>query len=559
MRSLFYALLLLAVVAGSVVLLRSLEPRDRPAPRSEPRGTPVVQSLAPTPSAPRQAPRAQVQPHERLATGVELLGLWHVREATAALEEAVAADSTSRPAWVFLVECYSDAQICREDAARGAWQHASLGAAAADSFYLSGVKNLFLHRDYAAAIDDFSHSRRSGGGAAGPDVRYYLALAKYLAGRLDAADADLEDLLTEDDTVGRVVELSIRVLVARGDLGQASRRAHDLARLYAEEPFPYVLLAQIEMLRGALDVAVEFCNNALLLDARYIPAVLTRANLYAVQGEMEAARVTFEKLLLFDDLILRSIGQEGIAFVDFYSGRFGDGVDAMDEAIRDAVMAGSVRRGLSYASHLVAYLCELGQADQAEGVVDRWVTGFGDIPVRLARMRIDILRGELAAAHRSLVDMKASKDWSIWSRVMGMDYAELSALTSIAAGRSDQAAALVESGTAVAAGVAARRAFLQGYAAFESGDAEAARKAFSAARAGVFGVEFPYRGDPVLAVQSLFFIAEAAIAALDKDAARTHYSEFLGCWADADWDLPAVARARDKLSNLSAAPDGGGR
>ena len=52
---------------------------------------------------------------------------------------------------------------------------------------------------------------------------------------------------------------------------------------------------------------------------------------------------------------------------------------------------------------------------------------------------------------------------------------------------------------------------MRGYAAFESGDAESARAAFETAREHLYGVEFPYRGDPVLDVQSLFFVAETAI------------------------------------------------
>jgi len=554
MKQLFYALLLLAVVTGSILFLRSLEPEPRTATRERgdarlgARPRPVVQSEAP-PETARPGKTENASSAERLAAGVELLGLWHVREAAAQFEGAVAGDSSNTGAWVRLVECDSDPLVCREDAARAAWEHAAGSAAPEDSSFLNGVKSLFLHRDYDRAVDDFTRARKRRGGELA-DLRYYLALAKYRAGRLDAADKDLGDLLTEDDTVGRVLELSIRVMVARGDLDGAARRAHDLARIYAEEPFPYVLLAQIEMRRGAFDTAGEFCNNALLLDARYVPAIVTRANLYAAVRDMEAARVSFEKLLLFDDPILRATGQDGIAFVEFYSGHFGDGVAAMDEAIRDAVMAGSARRALSYASSLVAMLCELGQADEAEGVIDRWVSGFGEVPQQLARMRVDILRGDIGDAHSALIELKTRRSWLIWSRVMGLEYAEVAALTDIAGGRFDHAITMVDSSTATVAGVGTRRAFLRGYASFESGDAEAARTAFLRAGAALFGVEFPYRGDPVLGVQSLFYIAEASLASGDAKEARRYYTDFLSRWEGADWDLPAVKRAKEKLASL---------
>jgi len=550
MKPLFYALLLLAVLVGSVLFLRSLGPSQPTMPAPSGRFEPVVESLPPSPIAtrPPKAGRAQEEtPDELLDRGQELLGLWHVPEATEALERCVAADSNRYEAWVGLVECYSYPLVCREDAARAAWERASENVPVErDTLYLAGLRDLYLDQDYAAAVDELRSAQRA---APGPGVQYQLARAYYLAGRLDEADAQLEDLLTADDTEGRVLELSIRVMAARGDLDGAESRARDLARVYSEEPFPYVLLAQVEALRGADTTAVEFCNNALSLDARYIPAIVTRAQLYAAARQMEPARVSFEKLLLFDDLILRSIGQDGIAFVDFLSGDFGAGVAAMDEAIRNAIMAGSVRRALSYASNLVAYLCELGQAEEAEGVVDRWITGFGDIPVQLGRLRIEVLGGDLSGARRSLVGMTEDKEWIVWSRVLSLDRIELLALTHVAAGEFDAALSLLsDNGVGVAAGATERRSFLRGYASFENGDAEGAGRWFEDARAHLFGVEFPYHGDPVLAVQSLFFLAESDIASGDEAAARAYYTSFLGYWGKADWELPAVARARERLA-----------
>jgi hypothetical protein len=96
---------------------------------------------------------------------------------------------------------------------------------------------------------------------------------------------------------------------------------------------------------------------------------------------------------------------------------------------------------------------------------------------------------------------------------------------------------------------------MEGYAAFESGDAEAALSAFESTRGRLFGVEFPYRGDPVLNVQSLFFMAESAIAAGDESSARAYYAEFLDYWGEESWGLPAVARAREKLSGLTPPPE----
>jgi tetratricopeptide (TPR) repeat protein len=321
--------------------------------------------------------------------------------------------------------------------------------------------------------------------------------------------------------------------------------------MYSEEPYPYVLLAAIELLDGNLRTATEFCNNALILDSRYIPAVMERAVLYAAAGRFEAARVSFEKLLLFEDPVLRAHGHEGIGFVDMLSGRFDHGVSAMDEAIRLAIQAGAIRHGLSLAVELVAHLCELGQADAAASVVDRWVTGFGDVPLSLARFRIDILEGDIDAARNTLLHMQSSRGWAIWMGMMSMDFTELNALTHVGAEEYGAALEILARGGRIDATGPGTRAFLEGYARFQNGDAESATAAFDRARRALHGVEFPYRGDPVLFVRSLFYLAETEIARGNEAAARDYYERYLEYWGDADWDLQATTRAREKLASLS--------
>jgi len=487
----------------------------------------------------------------------EMVRLWHPREAIPLLERAVAKDSLQIDAWVQLVECYAHHLVNREDDARVAI-YAARTALPADSVYLAAVRDLFLDRDYSTAVGHMISAVRADS-LRYRDGRYYVALAGFFAGRHKQALARLDALLDEDDSQGRLLSLQVRSLFASGNIDGAAARARDLARIYSGEPYPYVLLAQVEQASGRGAQAVEFCNTALTLDPGYIPAIVTRGNLYAEAGAHDAARVTFEKLLLFDDAVLRATGYEGLSWVEFLDGDFDAGVNAMDEAIRNAMVAGAVRLGLSYSALLIDYLCELGQAQAAAGVVDRWVSGFGNIPEALGRVRVDVLRGEFDRVRAALAAVESQKDWAIWARVMSLDTIEIAALTHIGAGEHRRALALLNGANGASvippgAGVAARRSFLRGYAAFESGDAESARGAFDGVRSFFFGPEFPYRGDPVLYAQSQFYAAECALAAGDTEAARTGYAAFLVEWGNAVWDLRAVARAREKLEGMTVDP-----
>lgn len=547
MKSLFYAVFLLAVLVASVLLLHSIQPSESEKP---PAGLerPVVGGSAASVSGIVRHELENATTDEIYAIGMELFNLWHVREATSVFEQAVVADSAYYRAWVRLVECYSHPLVSREDEAREAWTNAwETRLSAADTVYLTGLKKLFIERDHNVAVDRLSRAEKTE--VSHEDASYYLTLSLLKVGNTVEARRKLEDLLSRDDTVGRVMELSIRCALAAGDYETAEEQARDLARMYSEEPRPYVLLAQVALTRGKVGEAIEFCNNALVLDPKYIPAIVTRANLYAAQFQIEPARVSFEKLLLFDDPVLRAIGMEGISFVDMLSGRFDDGVAAMDEAIRFAMLAGSVRRGLFYTYRLVEYLCELGQGDAAEAVVNRWITGFGDIPVNLGKLRIHIFKGNLDQANRLLQSADSNQDWVTWIGVFSIDLAEMKALIHIGAEAPDTALEILARNTAVGPVNSSTQTFLRGYAEFESGDAEAASLHFEDVKNHLFGVEFPYHGNPVLYVQSLFYLAETHIASGRESEANTHYDSFMKYWGEADWDIQAINRAREKLRN----------
>jgi hypothetical protein len=173
--------------------------------------------------------------------------------------------------------------------------------------------------------------------------------------------------------------------------------------------------------------------------------------------------------------------------------------------------------------------------------------------VRLARARIQILRGDFQSATTVTGALAHEEEWVLWARVLSLDPVELTALAEIGQQRQKDALALLAADSvaaAVEAGAGARRTFLTGYAAFETGDAERAAAAFEAVRLGLYGPEFPYHGDPVLHVQSMFFLAESDLARGNRVAAEASYQAFVGFWGDAEWDLEAVARARKKMEAL---------
>ena len=549
MKTIAYGAFLVLLLVASVVLLRSIEPAtdENTVPRR-------LATLVGADNATLDLGKLENASAEELfALGVDYLQFWRVRDATELFKRVVEADSTHHGAWLKLVECYASPLVANEEAERHALERAAATSPTpADTTVVTALRLLYQECDYAGAIAALSTVVR--GKDAPADARYHLAMAYFLTGRLGDASKQLDALMKADATVGPVAELAIRCDAAARNYAGAGNGARELARLYSEEPFPYVLLAQVELAAGRRESAVEFCGNALSLDPRCVPAIITRAFLYAENGELETARVTFEKLTLFQDTMLSSIGHEGIGYVDFLGGDFEAGADEMDESIRHAMMAGSTRRGLALAVRLVEYLCQLGQADRAEGVAERWVTGFGEVPMRLARARIQILRGDFESAGDVLEHLQSDKEWLLWARRLGIDPVELAAQVDVGRQRPVQAIAALGADskvvTPVAAGASARRAFLTGFAAFENGDAEAAAKSFTIARQRMYGLEFPGHGDPVLYVQSVFFLAESDLARGGHAAARASYEAFLAYWGEAAWNLEAVSRARKKIEAL---------
>jgi tetratricopeptide (TPR) repeat protein len=551
MRALTYTLILSAVLVGLIILQFSTQEDkvDTPTSRSGPiqvESEPVQQKtfdLSGLDSATAD---------EIYLAGSLLLELWHDRQATQTIEIAAQRDSSHFGAFTKLVECYSQPLICREDDARAAWSHARSLAAVRDprdTLYVDAIGALFLSREYGAAAEGFE--RFADDAEYEESANYYLAKAYFRQGKLNRAEQCLEKLLAIDESNGRAREMLIRCAAARSDLEAAEALARDLAVLYSEESYPYVILSQIEMMRGEEEDALAFCSNALSLDAKYIPAILCKGNLFSAVGEAEAARATFEKLLLFDDPILTSIGSESIAYVDFLYGRFNDGSEMMDEAIRNAMLVGSVRRGLYYALRLVDYLCQLGQGEKAADVVERWFSGFGEVPYQLAGLKLDIHEGNIESVLYILGEIDDDREWLSWMRWIGFEHYKALALAQIKNGQYDTALTVLASGSSAVI-VDEEHFYLEGYAAFESGDAEQAAKSFNAVLNFPRGIEFPFHHDPVLYVQSLFYLAETNMATGDRENAIAYYRSFIDYWGESSWEMQAVTRAKDKLHTLSS-------
>ncbi len=551
MKTLAYGAFLVLLLIASVVLLRSIEPSSPPGP--PPRPSVSLERITADVDLDRlQSAGAQ----ELYDMGVEFMQVWRPREATVLFERAVQADSTYHPAWIQLIECYAHPLVAADESLLRAAAHAEqTSPEPSDRVYVDALRALFAEHDYDGAVATLS--ALMGAETSPADAPYHLALAYYRLGRLQEAAKYLEPLLAEDPTVAPVVELYIRRAVAAREYERAADAARELTRMYAEEPFPYVLSAQVELAREKPDAAVEFCDNALELDAKCVPAIMTRACLYAEAGELESARVSFEKLLLFDAETLRSIGHEGVAFADFLMGDFDAAVSQLDESTRHAMLTGATQRGLALAFRHVEYLCQLGQADAAEGVIERWLTGFGEVPVSLAKARVELSRGRTDATNKVLARLSSDPEWLQWSRKVGLDAVELRARVALADEHQPEAAALLKEvekeATAIAPGWLQRRTFLAGLAAFDTGDAEGAAAAFTDVRRRLYGDEFPYHGDPVVYVQAMFFLAEAELARGNRTAAQTGYESFLALWEDAAWKLDAVDRARRSLDALGGA------
>lgn len=555
MRTLRFALLLVFLLAASVILLRTFEHQhtDNTHPAR------LARLVREQPATIDVARLSETSAADLYQLGVEYLQMWRVRDAATILEHAVAADSTRQDAWLKLIECYANPLLGNERALAHATSRAEATIAApGDTTYVFALRALYQEEDYARSIALLSQALRAKPSREiAAEMRYHLAIAYYRLGEVQAAGKELELLLKADPTVPRVVELSIKCDAAAGRWDRAARGAGELVRLYPEEPMPQVLASQVELARDRPVPALEYADHALELDPFCVPAIITRSCLYAHAGDFESARVSYEKLMLFDDTMIASAGHEGIAFAGFLAGDFDDGVEAMDEAIRHAMLAGARRRGLALSSRLVEYLCQLGRADAAEGVVERWVTEFGDVPVRLARARIQLLRGDLDAGNDVLTHLTSEKEWVLWSRALSIDAVELLALADLAQDKPHDATARLlrdEKERALPdVGAAGRRTFLAGYAAFQAGDAESAMSAFARVRQRLFGLEFPSHGDPVLYVQSLFYRGEAQLASGKNAAAKESYASFLSYWDEAAWALDAVTRAGQKVEALSGA------
>lgn len=548
MKAFLYTLVLGAILFGSLVLMQRLDVSrpERSIQAERPNREPIA-SAAPIDMS-HLGPDAlrKYSIGELFETGVEFLEQWHVQEARAVFEQVIKQDSSFAGAYVKLAECHADPMIFNESLIARNLERA-LRAGASDTLLVAAMRKLYIEADYAAAAERLKRVTRERGADSG--ARYLLASAYFRGGRMIEAQTAIEAILELDESHGRARALLVQCLVERGQIDEAELLAKDLASLYPGEPYPYILLARVQLRLGKVKDAIEFCNNALNMDHRYGPAIIARGNLYAESEEYEAARVSFEKLLLFDSPVVAAAAWESIACIDFLTGNFDDAVEGMEEAIRLAQGAGSDLRAAATLYRLVNYLCELGQGDAARTVLAKWHSSTGVIPAQFGRLRLQIFFGDLSDAASSFAEIDAAGQRRRMMVLLGIDYDELKALTFIKGRKYDEAIGLLTGREGSDTSY-----YLLGFASFQNGLAERASAYFTNAVRNRGTMEFPYHGDPVLSVQSLFYLAETSLAIGRADDARHYYRLFLARWGDASWELQAVARAREKLETLAAAP-----
>ncbi len=561
MKALINTLVLSLVLVACVVLLRSLK-KEQSFPESLQNREPVASGAPLGLSELEIADFIQSDTAELYTTGLEFMEQWHVSEAIAVFKKVVERDSLHAQCYLKLAECYSDPLLFNEDLIRlyleKAHQASSLGqnpgGEAEGTLLASAMEDFYLEGDPESALAKIDRIDKSGANLA--ETHMLAAKVCFNSARLSRARKEIDVVLAVDESHGRARALLVRILAAQGDLDEAERLAKDLAALYPGEPFPYVLLARVELLKGNIKDAFEFCNSALNLDPRYLQAILEKGHLYAAGGQYEAARVSFEKLLLFDDPILASSAWDAAAYIDFLEGEFDHASASMNEAIRLAASNGSSGRAFYYIFKLIDYLCELGQGDEAEAVLRKWLYSNRGIPFELGRLRLNIFDGELMDASKVLEASDASKasDWNKWMRIMRVDYNEMKALTFIK--KLDyKAAAGALSGSTCAYPYCSRDYFL-GYVMFEMGKAEEAATYFEKAAERPTAMGFPYYKDPIRYVQSMFYLGEANLARGDAEEAKHYYRRFLEHWGNSAWNLKAVSMAKDKLETLSNKPKG---
>jgi len=292
LKALLSTIVLTVILVGAVIYLQSL-PHRQPEVATQPAEPPPIETAIEAESqsmtvksAPAQqsnlAPEtlAQVNRGALFKTGSELLDLWHLPEAIEVFETLVADNPENQEGLLRLVECYSHPMVGAERRAEECWNRAwdLAEAARGDTTLVSAFRSLFIDYMPAAAIAGLTEIVDRDG--ENVDARVLLARSLLMNGDSDGAERYLRALLGGDQSLGRVRELLIQCKIAQNETEAAETLAKDLVALYPEEPYPHVLLARVQMIQGNVEDARELCNNALLLDRRYVPAIVSRAHAY---------------------------------------------------------------------------------------------------------------------------------------------------------------------------------------------------------------------------------------------------------------------------------------
>jgi hypothetical protein len=213
-------------------------------------------------------------------------------------------------------------------------------------------------------------------------------------------------------------------------------------------------------------------------------------------------------------------------------------------------MAGA-QRGLALSTRLVGISASSGGRTPPRAW---WALGDGvrQVPVRLARTRIQLLRGDVDAGNDVLAHLTSEKEWVLWSRMLSVDATGLTALRDREGPARDAWRAFCATKKSAAvdsarpSGACSSPGMPHSGGRCRDGDEVICQRA-------PLGLEFPYHGDPYSTCSRCSTARSPSSAPAGINATKENYASFVGYWGDAAWDTDAVVRARQKLETAGGA------
>jgi len=316
--------------------------------------------------------------------------------------------------------------------------------------------------------------------------------------------------------------------------------------LRPNDPNAHLLLARLYLDLKEYDNALKECQIALELEADFWPVYSALGRVYLGMEEYDKAQEAFEKMGSIGDVGIKVYSLQTLATTIYFAeGRFEEGFKCLKETLKMRKQRGESGHARDL-NEVGSYYLDLNQPDSALEYFEKVKSFLPDYYDGFRVAKIYLIKKNFIKAQEIMdADIKGLEGETNPDEIAGFQN-HFKGILEREKGNYEEAIKYLQKAKELC------RDLNDYWHGFELGKVYLLVKNFAKAEEEFVMQMEDDNPSPINYIKSHYYLAEAKEGLKQKKEAIEYYEEFLDYWGNADWELPEIKDAKERLEKFKA-------